>query len=198
MELFDLTLPLRPGMPVPPGDPPVTFAVVRSHDLDGYEVTQFCLGSHAGTHLDAPRHFFPDAASLDQYPLDRLMGPGLVVDCRPAPGTHEIDKALMVERLRPLPLPLGGFALLWTDGALVSLGAARVLLDAGARLVGTDGPSLDAEPYPVHRLLLSHDVLLAENLSGLGRVGPGPVTCAFLPLKVVETDGAPVRAIAWR
>jgi kynurenine formamidase len=64
--------------------------------------------------------------------------------------------------------------------------------------VGTDAPSLDAEPYPVHRLLLGHGVLLAENLRGLDRLGPGPVTCAFLPLAVVGTDGAPVRAVAWR
>jgi arylformamidase len=88
--------------------------------------------------------------------------------------------------------------LLWTEGALLTLAAAQVLLDAGAALVGTDAPSLDETPYPVHRLLLGHDVLIAENLSGLERVGRGLVTCAFLPLAVTGADGAPVRAIAWR
>jgi arylformamidase len=198
VDLFDLSQPLRPGMPVLPGDPPVRFTAVRSHDVDGYAVTRFSLGSHAGTHLDAPRHFFPDGATLDQYPLDRLVGPGLVVDCRPAPGTDEIDKPLLVERLKLCAVPPAGFVLLWSGGALLSIEAAQALLDAGAGLVGTDGPGLDAEPHPVHRLLLSHGVLLAENLAGLERLGPGPVTCAFLPLAVVGTDGAPVRAVAWR
>lgn len=71
-------------------------------------------------------------------------------------------------------------------------------MDAGPALVGTDAPSLDDEPYPVHRLLLEHNVLLAENLCKLEQLGPGPVTCAFLPLPIVGTDAAPVRAVAWR
>jgi kynurenine formamidase len=202
MEFFDLTLPLYPGMPVQPGDPAVTFLRVRSHESDGYEVTQLCLGSHSGTHLDAPRHFFPEGATLDQYPIDRLVGPGVVVDCRPAAGTggptRIVDAALLTERLRAHSVPSGGLILLWTEGALLSAGAAQVLLESGARLVGVDAPSLDAEPYPAHRLLLGHGVLLAENLHGLDRIGPGPVTCAFLPLATAGMDGAPVRAVAWR
>ncbi len=198
MELFDLTMPLWPGMPVPPGDPPVELAVVRSHAIDGYQVTHFSFGSHTGTHLDAPRHFFPEGATIDRYPLDRLVGPGIIVDCRPPPGTTEIDEALLAERLRAFAIPPLGIVLLWTDGACLSLRAGQLLLEAGVGLVGTDGPSLDTEPHPVHHLLLSHGVLLAENLSRLDRVGTGPVNCAILPLRVVDADGAPVRAIAWR
>jgi kynurenine formamidase len=89
-------------------------------------------------------------------------------------------------------------ALLWTEGASLTPEGAELLIAAGAGLVGTDAPSLDAEPHPVHRLLLKQDVLIAENLRGLARLGPGPVTCAFLPLPVVGTDGAPMRAVAWR
>jgi len=198
VEFFDLTLPLRPGMPVLEGDPAVEFTVVRSHDADGYELTRISLGSHAGTHLDAPRHFFAAGATIDQYPLDRLVGPGVIVDCRSLPGAGEIDRALLAERLGPFALVQGGIVLLQTGGALLSLEAAHLLLDAGVGLVGTDAPSLDAPPHPVHRLLLSRGVLLAENLTGLEQAGPGPVTCAFLPLRIVGTDGAPVRAIAWR
>jgi arylformamidase len=220
MHVVDLTLPLFPGMPGQPGDPPVSVAAVRSHESDGYEVAQVCLGTHAGTHLDAPRHFFPEGATLDRYPVNRLVGPGVVVDCRPVPdgrasptrpgpaqaektplepaGLGIIDASALAERLHPHPVPYGGFALLWTEGALLTVEAAQLLVDAGAILVGTDAPSLDTEPYPVHRLLLSHGVLLAENLCGFDLLGAGPVTCAFLPLAVADTDGAPVRAIAWR
>jgi kynurenine formamidase len=221
LEVFDLTLPLRPGMPVEPGDPPVEFERVRSHETDGFAVAEFRIGSHAGTHVDAPRHFFAEGATLDQYPIDRFVGPGVVLDCRRGSagvaGVHEaacpcgatgaarfagepefIDAQALAERLSPHPLPPGGFALLWTEGALLSLEAAQLLVAAGAGLVGTDGPSLDEDPYPVHRLLLETGVLLVENLYGLDRLGPGPVTCAFLPLAVIGTDGAPVRAVAWR
>jgi arylformamidase len=214
VEFFDLTLPICPGMPGHPGDPAVAFARVCSHETDGYEVTEFRLGSHSGTHLDAPRHFFPDGATIDRYAVDRLIGPGVVIDCRPpndAPGalpggegaptleaSLTVDAPFLAERLRLFPVSAGGFVLLWTEGALLTVEAAQLLLDAGVSLVGTDAPGLDTEPYPVHRLLLDHGVLLAENLRGLDRLGPEPVTCAFLPLAAVGTDGAPVRAVAWR
>jgi arylformamidase len=213
MEIFDLTRPLTAGMPVLPGDPPVTLERVRSHEADGYMVSRICLGSHSGTHLDAPRHFFSAGATLDRYPAERFVRPGVLLDVRPAPrsdpdhGPHAGDSALGPTMIDPLrlsgllrdaPLQPGDFVLLWTEGALLSLAGALLLLEAGTGLVGTDGPSLDEEPYPVHRLLLGHDVLIAENLCGLERLGPGMVTCAFLPLAVAEADGAPVRAIAWR
>jgi arylformamidase len=204
LVIIDLTRPLFTGMPEYPGDPRVTLTRARTLETDGYEVTQLCLGSHSGTHLDAPRHFFPDGATLDQYPVDRFVGPGVVIDCRPGGETTAlgptglIDAALLIERLGTLSVPPGGLALLWTEGALLTEDAARVLLEGGAGIVGTDAPSLDADPFPVHRLLLGHDVLLAENLWGLDRLGPGPVTCAFLPLALTAADGAPLRAVAWR
>jgi kynurenine formamidase len=76
--------------------------------------------------------------------------------------------------------------------------AVQTLPATGAGLVGTDAASLDEAPYPAHHLLLGAGVLLAENLTNLDRLGPGPVTCAFLPLPLVEADGAPMRAVAWR
>ena len=209
MEVVDLTRPLSPDTPVFPGDPSVTLARVRFHDIHGYEVTHLSMGTHSGTHLDAPRHFFSGGATLDRYPADRLVRPGVVLDVRatvregsnsPAgfTGPGIVDAARLADRLRPFTVPSGGFVLLWTEGALLTTEAAQLLLDTGAGLVGTDAPSLDAEPYPAHRLLLGHGVLLAENLCHLDKLGPGPVTCAFLPLAVVGTDGAPVRAVAWR
>jgi arylformamidase len=217
MELFDLTRPLSAGMPVLPGDPPVVLERVLSHEVDGYAVSRICLGSHSGTHLDTPRHFFPGGNTLDQYPTGRFVGPGLLLDVRPVPGAPPqrspnaddraadhpagsglIDPQTLSGLLRDAPMQPGAFVLLWTEGALLSLAAAQLLVKAGAGLVGTDGPSLDEKPYPVHRLLLRHDVLIAENLCGFARLGPGPVTCAFLPLAIAEADGAPVRAIAWR
>jgi arylformamidase len=195
VELFDLTLPLDPGLPLEPGDPPFSLVRACSHDQQGYEVTQVCLGSHTGTHVDAPRHFFPGGRTLDQFPLERLVGPGVLLDCRQA-ADAQAEK--VAEGLSRYSLPPRGPVLLWTGGTTLTLETATVLLDAGAGLVGIDAPSVDEAPYAVHRLLLACDVLIVENLCGLEGLGPGPVNCAFLPLALVGTDGAPVRAMAWR
>lgn len=195
MQLYDLTQPLGPDMPILPGDPLLSLVRTSSHEVQGYEVTQVCLGSHTGTHVDAPRHFYPQGRTLDQFPLERLVGPGVLLDCRD-PGGAQIEQ--IAEGLGRFSLPKLGSVLLWTEGAPVTLAAAKVLLEAGVGLVGTDSPSLDEEPYPIHRLLLGHDVLIVENLRGLDRLGPGPINCIFLPLALTGTDGAPVRAVAWR
>lgn len=200
MRVFDLTLLLNPETPVAEGDPPITFTRVRTHDADRYQVTAVCLGTHSGTHLDAPRHFFPEGATLDGYPADRLVRPGWVVDVRPPAGAaaRRVEAGLLEERLRDTRLEPGDFLLLWTGGALLAGDAARLLLASGAGLVGTDAPSLDDDPYPAHGLLLGAGVLLAENLANLDKVGRGPVMCAFLPLALPDADGAPMRAVAWR
>ena len=208
MNVVDLTLPLSAATPVLEGDPPLTVARVRSHGADGYQVTAVSLGSHSGTHLDAPRHFFPEGATLDSFPADRLVRTGWVVDVRPrgealarALGDTTgppIEAGFLAERLAGVGLEPGDFLLLWTGGALLTADAARLLLETGAGLVGTDAPSLDADPYPAHVLLLGAGMLLAENLANLDKLGPGRIMCAFLPLALADADGAPVRAVAWR
>ena len=210
MEIVDLTRPLGPGTPVFPGDPAISLTRVATHDTEGYEVTQICLGSHSGTHVDAPRHFFADGATLSDYPVERFIAEGIVIDVRGA-RSGIVDPEFLASCLERTPVERGGFVLLWTGDPdpgptdtppciTLSLDAAALLLEKGVTLVGTDGPDLDAEggSYPVHRLLLGAGVLLAENLCNLERLGPGRVQCVFLPLAVEDTDGAPVRAIAWK
>ncbi len=209
MQVVDLTHPLTPGPPIFAGDPAVALELARTHEADGYQVTAISLGSHSGTHLDAPRHFFADGATLDSYPADRLVRPGWVVDVRPhespTPAGEQpvyelpgIGAELLAQRLAGVRLEPGGFLLLWTGGALLSGDTASLLLATGAGLVGTDAPGLDDEPYPLHLALLGEGVLLAENLASLDKLDPGPVMCAFLPLAIPHADGAPVRAVAWR
>lgn len=197
MELFDLTQPLYSGMPVHPGDPAVLFTAVCNHEVHGYEVTEVCLGSHAGTHLDAPRHFFPDGDTLDAYPVQRFVGPGVLVDCSAA-ESGVIDASLLAGALGPYEVPPGGFLLLRTGGGALTTDAAEWLLERGTGIVGVDSASPDAAPHPVHRLLLRRGILILENLCGLERLEPGPLTCACLPLALTGVDAAPVRVVAWR
>lgn len=196
VRIYDLTVPLEPGMPVQPGDPPVELVTAATHETRGYEVTQIRLGSHSGTHIDAPRHFLPDGRTLDRFPIERFVGRGVVFDYRADKDSGPDQK--LAEQLSHFPIASAGIALLWTEGRSLSLEGAQMLLEAGVGLVGTDSPSIDAEPYQVHRLLLAREVLIAENLRGLKDVGPGLVECALLPLALRGLDGAPIRAVAWR
>src|SRR5438874_615661 len=90
----DLTLPMSAGMPVYPGDPPVEFQPHSSLDVDGFRVTELRLGTHAGTHLDAPAHFLADGSTVDVLPLAELVGPARVVDASEvtAGGSIELER----------------------------------------------------------------------------------------------------------
>lgn len=211
MKWLDLTHPLTTGMPVYPGDPAVSVRPCCTHPRDGYQVMELHLGSHSGTHLDAPLHFIPGGRSLDQYPVDRFSGQGVVVNVRGMPPGGAIGP----EALRPVaPLLPGVEYVLFCTGwdryfgtpeyeqhPYLTAELARELLARGVRLVGVD--SLNPDPtggseFPVHEILLGADVLICENLTGLDALLGGPAEFWLLPLKVSGGDGAPIRALGRR
>jgi kynurenine formamidase len=120
----------------------------------------------------------------------------MVFDC-PEPDDAAFEDSLQ-RQLRGLDLPAHWIALVRRGGRRLTARAAESLADAGAGLVGVDADSVDDEPHPVHRLLLTRGILIAENLLGLERLGPGVVECCLLPLALTGVDAAPVRAVAWR
>jgi arylformamidase len=168
MEIFDLTVPVRTGMPVYPGDPEVRLERVGESPA----VSRLDFGVHTGTHVDAPLHFLAGAAGADQLPLDVLIGP-----CEVVAGSGAAERVLIKDALE-------------LDGA-----AAQALVDQGVRLVGVDRMSVgDAE---AHRILLGAGVVVVEGLD-LSAVEPGPYELYCLPLKLVGSDGAPARTILAR
>lgn len=210
----DLTQRIRPNMPRYPGDEiAVRFTPVATHAADGYAATELVLGTHSGTHMDAPRHFLAQGRSVEEMGISRFCGRGWVLDVRSAPET-EISAAVLEGAARGAGVPApGDFALLWTGWdrlfgspdmtsfPYLGLAAAHLLLDWGVSLVGTDALSVDsfsAERFTVHETLLQADRLIVENLCRLEQMGPGPVWCCLLPLPLEGLDGSPVRAIAWR
>ncbi len=199
--LYDISLPISDSLPVWPGDPSVT--VTRTGTLPA--VSQISLGSHAGTHVDPPAHFLPGGATVDQLPLEVLIGPAWVAHL---PGPGPIGAAT----LEAAVIPVGTTRLLLRtensirrlvqsgfDTAFVALApdAAAWLLDRGVRLIGIDGPSI--EPYgapgaPVHHVLLAAGVVIVENLA-LAEVAAGAYQLICLPLRITAGDGAPARAV---
>lgn len=195
MSLYDLTHSLAPGMPVYPGDPEVAFHPHSDLERDGFRVAEVRLGTHAGTHLDAPAHFLPHGATVDQLPAEALVGPARVVGMdgpfHVAPG----------ERI----LLRSGWSARWGEAdyheafPAIPAALAEALAAAPAALIGLETPSLHpdhAEDDRLHRLLLGAGVVIVENLTGLDPL-PEHVSLAALPFPLTGLDGSPCRVIAW-
>lgn len=193
--IIDISRPIGPDTPVWPGDPPVVVEpVARVRDGDPADVSRLGLGTHTGTHVDPPAHFFPGTGTVDALALDVLIGPVVVAQFSPGP----IDGAA----LEATALPAGSARLLLKTGAdagTVTPDGARWLVERGVRLVGADTLSIEPETddYPVHRTLLGAGVVIVEGLD-LAAVGPGSYQLVCLPLRIVDGDGAPARAVLMR
>ncbi len=205
--LIDLSHPIRPGMPVFPEDPEVSFEPAGA--LAPWQVTRLSLGTHSGTHIDAASHYVPGGTTIDRYPLERFVLPSYLAPVRAAAGEE-----VHWPSLEPvLPDDLHGRGVLihtgwdryWGEDESVAhpyLGAdaAAGLVARGAALVGTDALNVDATAggtTHAHAALLGADVLIVENLTGLDALRPGrPYMCAFVPLRLEGADGSPVRAYA--
>ena len=192
--IHDISLPITESLPVYPGDPKVSVEKVSDVSAGApYSVTKIAMGSHAGTHVDAPSHLLAGGSTIDNIDLDLLLGPCLLVS---ADGDMEIS----IPYLERLGLPSGTKRLILRtkhrQGYLSQETALR-LVEIGIGLVGIDSPSLDAPAspdLPVHRTLLRADIVIVENLA-LDAVKPGRYWLACLPLKIEGCDGAPARVV---
>ena len=206
-ELWDLSRPLRSGLPVYPGDPLVEFEE-RVTPTDGGEcrLTALRLGTHSGTHVDAPRHMLREGATVTDLCWEALLGPALLVDAPPGSevavdflrGLDLPPRARLLLRTLPPGAPLPpGFPEAWT-----ALGADAAAYLAGRKLLllGVDVPSVDplgSPEAPAHRALLSAGVVLLEGLD-LSAPAAGEYQLVCLPLPLVGLDGAPCRAVLLR
>jgi arylformamidase len=204
-RFYDITLPIVEGMLTYPDDPGVS---VRPHsriaDGDDANVTALAFGSHTGTHVDAASHFVDGGQTVDRLPLERLVGPVLVVHMPAnvtAMGPDELRGAGLDGATRVL-LRTRNAALLngdefSEDFAYLTGDGARYLVDAGVELVGIDYLSVeafDAEEPVAHRVLLEREVVILEGVD-LREVPAGRYELLCLPLKLAGLDGAPVRAV---
>ena len=201
--LYDVTRPLVAGIPVWPGDVPCRFAwTARLEDGAAYNASELCMSAHTGTHADGPFHVLPDGIRIGEAPLDAYLGPARLVD---AAGRDRLDAAWAAEVLAAgAPERLLVHTGAWTDPAVfptrfaaLDAQSARMLADAGVRLFGTDAPSPDAfdsADLPAHRILLGAGAGIIENLL-LDGVPTGEYELIALPLRLVESDGSPVRAV---
>ncbi|WP_330182807.1 cyclase family protein [Nocardia sp. NBC_01503] len=211
MRIIDLSVPLRTGMPVYPGDPEVNIHTALTVAADGVNVLHVDMGSQTGTHVDAPFHIDDALPTLDALPLERFVGPAVVIDARGLEPRTAIGREYFEEKVQPglIVFIATGWSRHWgTPDYLahpyLDPEAAAYLVEAGIRTVGIDTLSVDPTPaqdIPSHRILCGAHTVIAENLTALDEVLAEQrlgrrVEASLLPLNLPGADGAPVRAIA--
>lgn len=204
-RIHDISIPLHTGLTVYPGNPEVRVEPQQEIAKGGSSnVSTLSLGSHSGTHVDAPRHIVEGAAGVDAIPLDVLMGPALLVAF--GDDVRAIDAAM----LRALDLS-GQQRLLFRtrnssfirgaefvrDYTYVAPDAAAYLVEIGVRLVGVDYLSIEqfhSGHHMTHKTLLHAGVVIVEGLD-LSEPPAGRYDLRCLPLRIANGDGAPARAV---
>ena len=193
--------------PVYQGDAPMSFTFLKDmRKGDPLTLSAYSLGAHSGTHVDAPMHFIAGGASVDQIPIDRLIGPARVIEI--ADDVQAIDAAELAKHdWRGAPRVLfrtrssirGWMSQpnFHRDFAYIAPDAAQLLADANVQLVGIDYLSAEqfAAPAPrAHQILLGKGIPIVEGLS-LVSVHAGDYDLIVLPMKVGGHEGAPARAV---
>jgi len=224
-RVVDLSYAINDKLVAWPGDDRVFESKVNGTvEKDGYFTRSFWMLEHYGTHLDAPAHFPPGKATVDQIPAEKLFGPAVVIDVQ-AESAKNADYLLSVERIErwekqhgeipehAIVLLRTGWASRWPDAVKYrnqdalgkmhfpgySLEAAKLLLARHVNGLGCDTLSIDygaSADFPVHHEILGAGLYQLENLANLSQL---PETGAYLlvaPIKLEGGSGGPARVFA--
>ncbi len=203
--MYDISVAIRPGMPVWDNEMPVEIEPISTIPPDVAAVSRFCWGSHTGTHVDPPKHFIEGGAGVDEMPLEAMIGPCVVrrFDERYEITAEQLEAAGIPEGTERLLLATPGSEL-WErddfsfDYTGLSLSGAQWCIRRGIKLLGIDYLSIERADAPTafqtHVTLLGAGVVILEGLD-LRAVPEGEYNLVCLPLKVQGGDGAGARAV---
>jgi kynurenine formamidase len=211
IEVLDLSRPITDGMYHFSGDPVPEVKTFSTIDEKGWALTQFTLGSHSGTHVDAPSHAVKGGATIDTLPLEKFFGEAIVLDLsykKPDESitAKDLEKAAN-DRIRPsdIVLILTGMASHWgkeeylTKYPYLTEDAAKWLVNSKVKLVGIDWLTVEkfgSKEGLAHHALLEKGIPIVENLVNLEKIKDERVLFACFPLRLAGVDGAPTRAVA--
>lgn len=201
MKLIDLSQTISEIIPVYPGDPVLEIMQIADFANDGFIDHKISMGMHAGTHLDAPQHFVQGGKNISELNIAKFFGKGILIDAR---GAGIVDSGI----LNGFALTSENIVLVWTgwsekfaqpeyytDHPVLTESFARRLIESKIKMVGIDSPSPDVAPFPVHKLLLSREILIMENLVNLDQLFGREFEVVGLPAKFT-TNAAPLRVVA--
>jgi arylformamidase len=225
MKIIDLSHTIHDEIQIFPGDPVPSIKRGLTHEKDYCHVDILTLGSHTGTHIDAPFHFLKKGKKIDELPVQRFVGHGVLIDAS-AKSDRDVIEPGDIEPYEN-EIAEGDFVIFRTGRdkyfgtsryylhPYLSLEGARLLVKMNISLVGIDALNIDPTyygtmdsdsaaknlpdeedyGYPVHDILLGNEILIVENLCSLDKVKQVKGVYSFLPLKLKDSDGSPIRAV---
>lgn len=214
--IIDLSMTIEEGMMTFPvhWHPVVEITQLGRFHVEGRETRKITLGTHTGTHVDAPRHFIPNGKTIDQTDPDIYYGPARVIDFTDLPDKTKITTEMISQRLKEDFPPRILLRYDWdkriknlqyySHHPYLSEDACRWLVNKGIKLIGTDAPMPDnpengrgcTKDSPNHTILLSKGVAILEYLVNLKEIPSQDFILSALPIRLGGCDGAPVRAVA--
>jgi arylformamidase len=210
-EVIDLSVPMKSlDTPVFPGYPQPLRATYTTVAKEGYASFIWTFAEHTSTHVDSPAHFFEGSMTIDQVPLRRYVGPGMVLDfTKKPPPKYEISKKDILDGFRATgETPRAGSIVLfytgysdksgaeWLEHPSLGDEASRYLVELQVNAVGFDAPSPDHPPFPAHKTLLPQTIGVYENLTNLDKLVGKKFFFVGAPLRLAGGSASPVRALA--
>lgn len=209
MKIIDLTHRIEEEMPVFPGTEKPVLQKANTIEKDGFAEVKITMYSHTGTHMDAPAHMLDQGTTLDQFPIEKFMGKGIILDFSNVNVKHIDVNALKVheEEIKEVEFLIlkTGWSKYWGTEVYYkgfpALNDEAVLWLTQFQLkgIGIDAISIDdmdSITFAVHKKLMEKDILIIENMTNLDAVGEEPFILSVLPLKTKDADGSPIRAVA--
>jgi len=204
MRIIDISLPLNNDTPIYPGNVPVSISVHQKMPENSSASSSITLGSHTGTHIDAPLHAILGAASIEKIPLEAFVGSCRVLDFSQDSG-EAVTKSFLESKnikkgervLLKTKNSLQGFKNFYDDYIYLDGDSADYLASLQVALVGIDALSIKQKGSKDHRphlALLSKNIPIVEGLN-LAKVSEGEYELYCLPLYFTDIDGSPTRAI---
>lgn len=203
--IYDISVPVVNGGLIYPGNPAISITPQQAVSKGGSSnVSSLAFGSHTGTHVDAPKHFFDDGITVDALPLETLMGPAMLIcidDEVAAVGEEQLRMHQLSSHTRILIKTRNSSFVrerdFKEDYTYLAPDGAAYLVSLGVRLVGIDYLSIEqfhSGHHRTHRTLLEAGVVIVEGLD-LSVPPMGPYDLRVLPLRLTGLDGAPARAV---
>lgn len=201
--IIDISLPLDEKTLIYPGNVGLSVLVHQAMPTNNTHSSKITMGSHTGTHIDAPSHAVLGANSLNQMPLETFVGPCRVLDFTGSKGSIKTEelKAKNVKAgeriLAKTTNSLRGFETFYDDYVYLDGDSADYLAELGIKLFGIDYLSIKqrgSKDQRPHTSLLSKNIPIIEGVN-LKEVSEGEYELFALPLKFTSIEGAPARVI---
>jgi arylformamidase len=189
--LIDISRNIDKNVKVYPGDPEYKITKVCTFQNEGYEVSEIVLGSHFSTHIDSPRHFYPDGKDISCEPLDIFCGKAMVLDVTENEINSKFIKNILSEKFEIILFKTHN------KNCGLTYDAAEIISKSHIKMCGTENEDIESYlnvGFPVHLILLAKNILILENIN-LKNVPEGIYKLYCFPLKITGCDASPVRAV---